>query len=80
MRFPVFGIGKEVFSLNKVKERMAKLGMKQVDMLFELRKRGYEVQPPMLSSILGGVYTYPKAEKILSECENILNEREKIAI
>lgn len=57
-----------------VKKRMAELGMSQVDMIFELRKKGYEVQPPMLSSILRGVYTYPKAKQILSACEEILNE------
>lgn len=58
-----------------VKEKMSEIGMTQVDMILELRKRGYEVQPPMLSSILRGVYTYPKAKQILSECETILNER-----
>lgn len=58
-----------------VKEKMSEIGMTQVDMIFELRKRGYEVQPPMLSSILRGVYTYPKAKQILSECETILDER-----
>ncbi len=59
-----------------VKSRMAELGMTQVDMILELRKRGYEVQPPMMSSILRGVYTYPKAKQILAECEQILTERE----
>ena len=60
-----------------IKSRMADLGISQVDMIFELRKQGYEVQPPQLSSILRGVYTYPKAKKILSACEEILNEREQ---
>lgn len=59
-----------------IKSRMADVGMLQVDLIFELRKRGYEVQPPMLSSILRGVYTYPKAKMILEECEKILSERE----
>nr|DAJ22251.1 MAG TPA: hypothetical protein [Siphoviridae sp. ctYuc6] len=58
-------------------ERMTNLGITQVGMILELRKRGYEVQPPMMSSILRGVYTYPKAKKILEACEEILNEREK---
>lgn len=44
-----------------IKERMANVGMTQVDMILELQKRGYAVQPPMMSSILRGVYTYPKA-------------------
>lgn len=58
------------------KERMEKVGMTQVDMILELQKRGYAVQPPMLSSILRGVYTYPKAKQILAVCEKILAERE----
>lgn len=40
-----------------IKERMANVGMTQVDMILELQKRGYAVQPPMMSSILRGVYT-----------------------
>lgn len=60
-----------------VKSRMAEIGMTQVDMILELQKRGYSVQPPMMSSILRGVYTYPKAKQILAECEKILKEREK---
>nr|DAQ98290.1 MAG TPA: hypothetical protein [Caudoviricetes sp.] len=55
---------------------MADVGMTQVDMILELQKRGYVVQPPMMSSILRGVYTYPKAKLILAECEKILKERE----
>ena len=51
------------------------MGITQVDMILELQKRGLVVQPPMLSSILRGVYTYPKAKKILAECEKILDER-----
>ena len=49
-----------------IKERMANVGMTQVDMILELQKRGYAVQPPMMSSILRGVYTYPKAKQILA--------------
>lgn len=59
-----------------IKSRINALGMTQVDMILELQKRGYAVQPPMLSSILRGVYTYPKAKKILAVCEEILKERE----
>lgn len=61
-----------------VKERMLQLGVSQVDMIRELRKRGIAVQPPMLSSILNEVYTYPKAMTILAECEKVLNEREQL--
>lgn len=59
-----------------VKSRMADLGMTQVDMILELQKRGINVQPPMMSSILRGVYTYPKAKQVLAECDKILKERE----
>ena len=62
--------------MSDIKSRMANAGMTQVDMILELQKRGYVVQPPMLSSILRGVYTYPKAKQILAECEKILYERE----
>ena len=57
-------------------ERMERIGMKQVDMILELRKRGIAVQPPEMSSILRGIHTYPKAKRVLEECELILNERE----
>ncbi len=62
--------------MSEIKSRMAELGMSQVDMILELQKRGIAIQPPMLCSILRGVYTYPKAKQILAECENILNEKE----
>lgn len=62
--------------MSRVQERMKKLGIKQVDMIFELRKRGITVQPPEMSSIIRGVYTYPKAKIVLDECDKILNERE----
>lgn len=62
--------------MSQVQERMKKLGIKQVDMILELRKRGITVQPPEMSSIIRGVYTYPKAKIVLDECDKILNERE----
>lgn len=62
--------------MSRVQERMQKLGIKQVDMILELRKRGITVQPPEMSSIIRGVYTYPKAKVVLDECDKILNERE----
>jgi len=60
-----------------IKQRMEALGMSQVDMILALQGRGVEVQPPMLSSILRGVYTYPKARRILAECDKVLMERER---
>lgn len=62
--------------MSRVQARMKKLGIKQVDMILELRKRGITVQPPEMSSIIRGVYTYPKAKIVLDECDKILNERE----
>ena len=66
--------------MNDVKSRMADVGMSQVDMMSELKQRGYEVQPPMMSSILRGVYTYPKAKRILAECEKILAKKERESV
>ena len=63
-----------------IKKKMSDLGVTQVDMILELQKRGYEVQPPMMSSILRGVYTYPKAKMILAECKKILAERENESV
>lgn len=60
-----------------IKQRMEALGMSQVEMIFALQRRGVEVQPPMLSSVLRGVYTYPKARRILAECDKVLMERER---
>lgn len=62
--------------MKDIKSRMSDMGVTQVEMILELQKRGYTVQPPMMSSILRGVYTYPKAKKILEECDNILKEKE----
>ena len=60
--------------MTQVLEKMNELGIKQVDLIPELRKRGLVVQPPALSSILKGTYTYPKAQQILEECERIVAE------
>lgn len=62
--------------MNQILGRMGKLGLKQVDMILELRKRGIVVQPPEMSSILRGINTYPKAKKVLNECESIIAELE----
>lgn len=62
--------------MSQIQERMKNLDIKQVDMILELQKRGIVVQPPELSQILRGVYTYPKAKKVLNECDKILSEYE----
>ena len=63
--------------MSQIQERMKKLGVKQVDMILELKERGITVQPPEMSSIIHGVYTYPKAKRVLDECDKILTERER---
>lgn len=57
--------------------RMNDIGLKQVDLLVELRERGIAVQPPELSQVLRGIYTYPKAKKVLAACEAIVTEHER---
>jgi len=68
--------GKEEIPMNQILERMEKLGLKQVDLIVELRKRGLTVQPPEMSNILRGINTYPKAKRVLSECEKVIAEHE----
>ena len=60
--------------MSQIQKRMEALGVKQVDMILE--QRGITVQPPEMSSIIRGVYTYPKAKRVLDECDRILTELE----
>ena len=62
--------------MSQIQERMESLGIKQVDMILELRKRGIVVQPPEMSSIVRGICTYPKAQRVLDECDRILTDLE----
>ena len=62
--------------MNDIKSRMVAQEVTQVGMILELQKRGIVVQPPELSQILSGVYTYPKAKRVLDECDRILKEHE----
>ena len=62
--------------MNDIKERLDVLGKSQVWLLRKLRENGIDVQPPQLCNILNGVYTYPKAIKVLEECDNILHQVE----
>lgn len=61
----------------QIRERLKELGKTQVWLILELQKRGLVVQPPEMSSILRGVNTYPKAEKVLEESDAILTEIER---
>lgn len=62
-----------------VKERLRSLDKTQVWLIRQLRDKGVVVQPPEMSSILNEVYTYPKAQRILKMCDNILTEAEQNA-
>ena len=55
-----------------VKSRMAEIGMTQVDMMLELQKRGYSVQPPMMSSILRGFIPTPRQSRFLQSARRFL--------
>lgn len=63
----------------QIKDRLKKLGKTQVWLILELRKRGVEIQPPLMSSIINGVYTYPQAQRVLKVCDEILTEVENAA-
>lgn len=63
-----------------IKDRLKALGKTQTWMIFELRKRGINAQPPLLSAILSGAYTYPQAERVLKACDEILKEVENNAV
>ena len=60
-----------------IKERLKSLHLSQVWLLSELRKRGLDTQPPQLSNIVNGVYTYPKAQLVGKLCDEIIKEVEE---
>lgn len=62
--------------MSQIRERMETLGLTQVRLILELRKRGIVVQPPEMSQILTGVNTYPKAARVLDVVEQILSDLE----
>lgn len=62
-----------------IKERLAKLGKSQVWLMKILREKGIDTQPPQLSNVINGIYTYPKATAILEKCNEVLTEVESNA-
>lgn len=58
-------------------EKLKALGIKQVDLIFALRERGYNCSPSELSAILRGVLVTPKAKKVLDKVENIIAEHKQ---
>lgn len=65
--------------MHNIKERLAHLGKSQVWLLKKLREQGVITQPPQLSNIVNGIYTYPKAKLVGEMCDNILTEAERDA-
>lgn len=61
-----------------IKKRLASIGKTQVWLVFMLRERGIDIQPPRLSSIINGTYTYPKTKSILEQCDKIIAEAESV--
>lgn len=61
----------------QIKDRLESLGKTQVWLLRKLRERGFSTQPPQLSNIINGNYTYPKATALLEECDKILCDFEQ---
>jgi hypothetical protein len=63
--------------LYNIKERLTRLGKSQVWLLKMLREKGVTTQPPQLSNIINGVYTYPKARLVGEMCDKIITEAER---
>lgn len=59
-----------------IRERLRAVKKSQVWLIKALRERGIIVQPPEMSNILSGIYTFPKARMVLDICEEILTEVE----
>lgn len=61
-----------------IKMKLLELGKKQVDLLEELKKRGYnKIYPSELSLMLSGSLTTPKSEGVIDCCYEIINEWER---
>ncbi len=61
-----------------IKIKLLELNKKQVDLLDEIRKRGYpKLDPSVLSRYINGRDVTPQAKAVLSICEDVLNEWEK---
>jgi hypothetical protein len=60
-----------------LKDRLSDLGKSQVWLLKQLRDDGVSIQPPQLSNIINGVYTYPKANIVMKKCDEIISRVEK---
>lgn len=60
---------------NLIKLKLLEVNKKQVDLLAELRKRGYSnMCPPYLSNIINGVEQTPNAQTVRDLIYQILDE------
>lgn len=58
-----------------IKIKLLELNKKQVDLLNEVRKRGYpKLDPSVLSKYINGRAITPQAKAVLALCKNILAE------
>lgn len=60
-----------------IKIKLLELGRRQTDLVVELRKRGYKIQPSELSSMLSGMLATQKTEEIKRVSEEIIEEWKK---
>lgn len=61
----------------QVKVKLLELEKKQVDLLMELRKRGYpRLQQPQLNAYINGAVTTPQAQAVMRIVDDILDEWE----
>ncbi len=57
-----------------IKIKLLELGKKQVDLIEELRNRGFTIQPPELSTYINQIMITPKSERVLRACDEIIED------
>ena len=65
--------------MNRFTNRLRCLGMKQVDFVPLLREKGHKLDPSLLSDVISGARTHPKALDMLADFERLLDEFERDA-
>lgn len=76
--FPtLFDRGKGGKMRNRIKARLAELGLRSQDLIKELREIGINCTPPQFSRAINGVLYDPKSELICEKADEILTQIEK---
>jgi putative heme iron utilization protein len=70
---------KEVILLFDIKARLEKLKLSQAWMILRLHDKGVTVYQSQFSRYINGIERTPKAQRVLSMCNEILNEQEQAA-